>query len=142
MSISGEDNNIKVWNLYNWEQVLNIIKANYVGFLYSRCFLRNEDNKIYIITCNRNKQGNCESIKVFDFNGYITKEINNSKEQTYFIDAYYDDIFLKVYIVTGNVGFVKSYDYNKGDVYHKYNDIDFNSASFCHFSVVIKNCNG
>ena len=142
MSISGEDNNIKVWNLYNWEQVLDITKANYVGFLYSGCFLRNEDNNIYIVSSNRNKLGNCESIKVFDFNGYITKEINNSKEQTYFIDAYYDDIFLKVYIVTGNVGFVKSYDYNKGDVYHKYNDIDFNSASFCHFSVVIKNCNG
>ena len=142
MSVSSEDNNIKIWNLHNWEKVLDITKANYVGLLYSACFLKVEDKKKYIITSNRNKQGNCESIKIFDFNGYITKEINNSKEQTYFIDTYNDNIFSKIFIITGNIGFVKSYDYNKGDVYHKYNDYDSNSASFCHFSVVVKNFNG
>ncbi len=143
MSISSEDNNIKVWNFNNWETVLNINNANYVGYLYSACFF-NDDNKNFIITSNRNKQGICESIKIFDFNGYVTKEINNSKEQTYYLDTYYDDILLKKYIITGNVGYVKSYDYEKNDVYHIYNDnnYDSNSASFCHFSVAMKNDNG
>ena len=141
MSMSSEDNNIKIWNFYNWEKVLDIPSANYVGWLYSACFLNTEDNQNYIITSNRNKQGNCESIKIFDFNGYIIKEINNSKEQTYFIDTYYDIILSKIYIITGNVGYIKSYDYNENDVYHKYNDYGNNSASYCHFDVLITNNN-
>ena len=141
MSMSSEDNNIKIWNLYNWERVLDIPNANYVGWLYSACFLNTEDNQNYIITSNRNKQGNCESIKIFDFNGYIMKEVNNSKEQTYFIDTYYDAILSKIFIITGNVGYIKSYDYNENDVYHKYNDYGNNSASYCHFDVLITNNN-
>ena len=141
MSMSSEDNNIKIWNLYNWERVLEITNANYVGWLYSACFLNTEENQNYIVTSNRNKQGNCEPIKIFDFNGYITKEINNSKEQTYFIDTYYDTILSKIYIITGNIGYIKSYDYNENDVYYKYNDYDNNSASYCHFDVLITNNN-
>ena len=141
MSISSEDNNIKIWNLFNWERILEIKNANYVGWLYSACFIRIEENQNYIVTSNRNKQGNCESIKIFDFNGYIVKEVKNSKEQTYFIDIYYDIILSKKYIITGNVGYIKSYDYDNNDVYHKYNDFDNNSASFCHFDVVIINNN-
>ena len=140
MSMSSEDNNIKVWNFMNWECILNIKNANYVGWLYSACFF-NDNNKNYIITSNRNKQGACESIKIFDFNGYVTKEINNSKEQTYYIDSYYDPILSRNYIITGNIGYVKSYDYYNSDVYHKYNDYDNNSVSYCHFSVVVKNDN-
>ena len=141
MSISSEDNNIKIWNLYNWERVLEITNANYSGWLYSACFLTTEEHNNYIISSNRNKQGNCESIKIFDFNGYVVKEINNSKEQTYFIDTYYDNILSKIFIITGNVGYIKSYDYNKNDVYHKYIDFESNS-SYCHFSVIVTNNNG
>ena len=141
MSMSSEDNNIKIWNLRNWEKIVDLKNANYVGWLYSACFLRTEDNKNFIITSNRNKQGNCEPIKIFDFNGYIVKEINKSKEQTYFIDTYYDNILSKTFIITGNVGYIKSYDFNKNDAYNKYNDYDENSSSFCHFNVIITNNN-
>ena len=32
-----------------------------------------------------------ESIKVFDFNGKKIKEMNDSKDNTVFIDSYYDN---------------------------------------------------
>ena len=138
MSVSSEDNNIKLWNANNWECFVNIENINYVGWLYSACFL-NEKGQIYIITSNRNKQGKSEPIRIFDFNGYIIKEISNSNEQTYFIDTYYDNILCKNYIISGNVGYVKSYDYNKNELYYKYNDFDDNSNSYSHFSIIIRN---
>ena len=114
MSISSEDNNIKISNLY-----INFIISN-----------------------NRYKQGNFESIKIFVFNGYIVKEINNSKEQTYFIDIYYNNILPKIFIISGNVVYIKSYDYYKNDVYHKYIDFESNSAFYWHFSIIVTNNNG
>ena len=62
------------------------------------------------------------------------KEVNNSKNETYYIDIYYENHTSKVYILTGNEGFVKSYDYNNNKIYHIYND---NDKSF-HFSLRIK----
>ena len=41
MTISLEDNNIRIWNLINWECILNIKNINKTGYLYSACFLYN-----------------------------------------------------------------------------------------------------
>ena len=56
--------------------------------------------------------------------GNLVKELKDSKCQTYFIDSYYDIKQLEYYIITGNSGYVKSYNYNNNSVYHKYGDND------------------
>ena len=76
MSVSEDDNNIRIWNVNNWECIQNITNINNVGELLSPCFLK-ENNQIYIITSNCNKNGNSEYIKVFDLNGQKIREINN-----------------------------------------------------------------
>ena len=53
MSISDGDNNIKIWNVNNWECIHNLENANNVGHLYSACFF-NKHEKNYIITSNNN----------------------------------------------------------------------------------------
>ena len=121
MSISKQDNNIRIWDIKYWECILNIAQVNNDGYLLSACFLY-ENNQNYIVTSNCNFDKNSEPIKIFDFNGNKIKEINDSNEETYFIDTYYDDILSINYIITGNKNYVKSYDINKNELYRKYYD--------------------
>ena len=112
MSISVIKNDIKVWNANNWEYLLNIKNNRNFFTRYLACFCK-EKEEIYIITCSYHINENPETIKVYNFNGRKIKEINNSCEDTFFIDVYFDKILLKNYIITGNFGYVKSYDYSK-----------------------------
>ena len=136
LSISLLDNNIKLWNLKNWNCLLDIKNINNGGELYSACFL-NDNNKIYILTSNSNiywKRDGNEFIKVYNFNGNKIKEINDSCDRIVYIDNYYDKKSSKNYIITGNYGYVKSYDYNKNKLYHKY----LSKYSGKHFSIIVK----
>ena len=121
LSLSNKEINLKIWNLYNWECLVNIFNVYDFGYLFSSCLLK-DNNEYYIITCNCNLSGDSENIKIFDFNGKLITEINESNELTYFIDAYYDKKNSKNYIITGNDNYIKSYDYNKKELYHKYCD--------------------
>ena len=38
MSISCEDNNLRLWDIKNWECILNIKRAYKDGYLFSACF--------------------------------------------------------------------------------------------------------
>ena len=131
ISISSDDNNIKLWNINNFELLLNITKIYKAGYLESACFLNNE-NKYYIVTSNKSNSF-AESIKVYDFKGNKIKEINNSNETTYYIDIYYDSESLNNYIITGNIGYIKTYDYNENKIYHKYSDSNIGGR----FSIII-----
>ena len=136
MSISSDDNNIRLWNINNWECITNITNINNGGRLYSSCFLK-ENNKNYIITSNYNDEaGKSEQIKVFNFKGQLIKTINDSKDKTFFIDSYYDHILCKNYIITGNYSYLKSYDFSNNKVYHKYLDSK-NIYNHFHFILVI-----
>ena len=135
MSISAQDNNIKILNLNTWETCLDIININKVGLIYSACFL-NENKKNYIITSNRSKEGNSEPIKIYNFDGEKILEINNSNESTLFIDIYYDEKTSNNYILTGNIGYAKSYCYNTNTLYHKYHDNE-SISNYGHFSLII-----
>ena len=127
ISISSDDNNIKLWNINNWNIICNIKNINSKGSLHSACILNLKDiKKDYIITSNDN-YNNSELIKLFDFNGIKIKEINDSNNRTFFIDTFYDNKLKKVFILTGNCGYIKSYDYNENKVYHKYSDINDNN---------------
>ena len=128
-------NCIKIWNAKNFECLLYIQNINPKGYLYSACFLK-DSNQIYIVTSNMTSF-DCEAIKVYDLNGNIKKEINNSNDSTYFLDIFYDNKSLKKYIIVGCFGFVKSYDYSKNELYNKY--LDNLNEKKPHCSIVINN---
>ena len=133
MSISADDNNIKVWNLI-YECVLNIKNINKMGYLISASFL-NYSNNIYIISSNCNWITKPEPIKVYDFKGKKIKEISNYTDNILFIDVYYDLELSKNFILTGNRGYVQSYDYDKNAIYHKYKEDDNDIQS--HSSLIV-----
>ena len=88
----------------------------------SACFLVDEINiQNYIVTSNYNFFYNSEPIKIFDFQGAFIKEVNESFLKTFFIESYLD------YIITGNIGYIKSYHYKENNTYQKYHDTSNNS---------------
>ena len=123
ISISKDDNNLKLWDLKNWNLLFDFKNIYDIGCLDSACFL-NDNNIIYILTSNSipNNKGLSEPIKEYDIKGNLIKEIKNSNIRTFFIDCYYDEKLSKNYIITGNFGFSISYDYNENKIYHKYID--------------------
>ena len=136
ISISLSDNNLKLWNISNYDCLLNIKNVNKTGRLFSACLFSYLNNN-YILTSSA-YGNNLESIKVFDFNGNKIKEINDSKDSVYFIDVYKENESSDLYILTGNNGYTKSYNYLNNSTYHKYSDNDNNR----HCSIVINNNNG
>lgn len=134
MSISRKDNNIRIWNLYNFECIYNL-KIKYFGFICTACFIKDNDNIYIISNINTNNEN---SLGVIDSNGNIVKEINGSTEIVCFIDIYFDEIFSKNYILFGNLGFVHSYDYARNKIYHRY--FDKNGDHYkAHSSIIINN---
>ena len=115
------DNNIKLWNVNQWECLSDFNNVNKSGYSLSACFLKDKD-EYYIITSSYSD--NSELIKVYNLDGQKIKDINNSGDDTSFIDTYYDNKSSKYYIVTGNIGYVASYDYNENTLYHKYSEND------------------
>ena len=134
MSVSGDNNNIKLWNISNWKCILNITNINQIGFLESACIL-NFKNEFYIISSNWNYE-DVEKIKVYDFKGNKIKEIANSDEKTYFINTFYDTQQSTYYIIAGNYNYLKSYNYEKNKLFQKYYENNNNGA---HLSAIIFN---
>ena len=139
LSLSNDygKSNIKIWNINNWECILSLENI-YRKDNLSATFLRN-NNENYIITCNNTiyKNETPEPIKIFDFKGNQINIMNDSGENSHFIDVYYEKKSLKIYIITGNRGYIKSYDYNNNILYHKY--CDKNEDQGICFSIIIKN---
>ena len=118
MSISKNDNNLKVWETKNMNCLVDLQNVNQSGLLNSATFLL-YNNDIYILTSNRNWI-NPECIKVFDFTETKKREIYKSNYNTFVIDTFYDKKNLKTYIITGNEGSIISYDYEDNNKYHEY----------------------
>jgi len=133
LSISCKNNNIKLWNFNNFECLLNIENIYNGGFIFSACFL-NDNNHIYIITSNyKIDYFSFEYIKVFNLNGQKINQIDHSEENSNYIMAYYDNKTSKNYIISANNGNVKSFDFKENELYNIYND----GTYFNHNSVVI-----
>ena len=122
LSISAQNNNIKVWGFSNMECILNIENIYDKGFLLSACFLT-YNNQNFIITSNNGVLDN-NFIKIYNFKGIYLKEISESNRKTFFIDSYYDSKLNKIYIITGNSCYSTSYDYFEDKIYYKYFLID------------------
>ena len=136
LSISSLNNNIKIWNINNYECLINIQNINNNGILKSAYFLC-DNNLIYIITSNNNSNYfSSEGIKVFDLNGKLKKEIKDSNDNINFIDIYYDYNLLKIYIISGNNGNIKAYNYNENKIFMQYKDY---KDYFDHSSIVMIN---
>ena len=131
LSLSSTDNNIKLWNINNLDCLLDLKNINQNGYLRSACFL-NDNNQLFIASSSDNWNYS-ESIKIYDFNGNKIKEIDESKQSTYFISNYYDKKLSKNYILTGNDGYVKSFDYDNNKIYHIYKD----KGNISHNSIVV-----
>ena len=48
MTTSLDDNNIRIWNVLNWECILNLLNINTKGYLYSACFHFSRIEKCFI----------------------------------------------------------------------------------------------
>ena len=133
LSMSG-DNNFKLWNFFTMECLLDVSNSYKKGYLTSACIL-NYNNELYIITSNKSFNLKYEPLLIFDLNGNKVKEIKDSSDNTLVVDIFYDNKLNKNYILTGNYnGFVKSYDFEKDELYHTYiNDNERDS----HFSLSI-----
>ena len=77
-TISGEDNNIKLWNIENWECLLNL-RANSYGIMFSSCFLYDDTRKENFLVSS-NCTGN-NYIQVFDFKGKKIKDVPFHEEK-------------------------------------------------------------
>ena len=130
MSISAL-NFLKIWNANNWECLLHLEKVNNTGLLSSVCFLNN-DGEGLIVTSN-STYIHAEKIKVFNLKGEKIKEIYNSNEDSLYINTYYDEEQSRIYIIVCSKDYIKSYDYDNNNLYHKY----FEKNSGHHFSFLI-----
>ena len=137
ISISSHNNNIKLWKSIDLILLYNFENINESGSLKSACFL-NYKEEIFIIVSSSNNFDKAKPIKVYELNGNQKMEINNSKDDTYFIDVYYDSKLSKNYIFTGNYYDVKSYDFNENKLYYKY----FDKFSKDHYCAIINDDDG
>ena len=127
ISMSYDKNNIKLWNVNNFNCILNLENINNPGrYLPLSCFINYKKKKqIYIITGNRN-YGSGDPIKVFDLKGKMVKQIKNSYEGVGYIDIYYDDKQSKIFILIANVTKAFSLDFNTNKIYRIYEDKEYN----------------
>ena len=131
ISISSREN-IKIWNFNNLECLLDINKVNKVGRLLS-AYIINDNDVNYLLTSNSNHPEEAEPIKLYDFKGVKIKEVKDSEDNTFFVNTYYEKKSSKIYIITGNFGYAKSYDYKEDKVYKKYDSDDKRR----HYSLII-----
>ena len=135
MSISEEDNNLKIWNYSNFKCLCNIVKIMSGGDVLSACFLNYKNNILFIVDNFYVTYASIpEPIKVYNWEGSLIKEIEDSNSDTYFIDTYYDSKKSKYFIITTNPGYIKSYDYEENKTYYNYSDNDIwghRSAVIC-----------
>lgn len=118
LSISSYDGNVKLWDAETWNCLFDKKEIYKMGELYSASLLF-ISNDFFLITSSDRET---EPIKVFGRDKKIIKEFNDSKDNTYFLEIFNDESKLKNYIISCNYKYIKSFDYEKGDIYQKYRD--------------------
>ena len=120
LSVSLDDNNIKVWDINNLECLLNLDNIYKKKSLITACFYRSK-KKIYIITGINNDY---DPIKMINLENLRTQKLLDSKDKIYFIDFYYDKNSSKNYIITSDEIYAQSFDLKEKKLYHLYYDKD------------------
>ncbi len=113
---SSYDKTVKIWDVKNFQNILNIKSPHSGYYIYSVNILCDQkEGANYIITSAPN-----EYMKVFDFTGSLLRNFGQNDESTYFIDTYYDSKEGVYYVINANSSDVKSYVFKTGKLYHKY----------------------
>ena len=120
MSISAKNCLINIWNNKNWELILSLDNIYFSGRINSASFLQYDINNLFIVTSN-NFFSSPDSIKIYNFEKKLLKEISNSKVNVYYIDTYINPDNFKIFIVASCYDFIISYDCNQNICYKKYN---------------------
>ena len=135
LSISLDDNNIKVWDINNLECLLSLDNIYKKKSLITACFYRSKKQN-YIITGINNDY---DPIKMINLENLRTKKLFDSKDKIYFIDFYYDKNSSSNYIITGDEIYAQSFDLKQKKLYHLYYDKD----DFLNYkSIIIWNADG
>ena len=134
MSVSSMDNNLKIWNIYNWDCLLEIKNVNRTGALYCASFLL-EKNDIYILTTNSDLLKRKDPIKIFNMKAEKIYQIK-IEYSINFIDCYYENknIINNIFIIIGTQHNIISYDYTNNKIFQKYGKI---KGSY--YSIIIYN---
>ena len=115
---SSYDRTVKLWD-YNQNSYDLCISNAHGDYIYSVSVLFNiQEDKNYVITSSSN-----EKMKVWDFKGNYIRNFGQDSESTYFIDVYYNKMKKQYYIINANSVDVKSYEFDTGNLYHKYKGI-------------------
>ena len=132
MSISGKDNNVKLWkanDFTHWIQLFDLKNVNEKTEILSGCFM-NYKNNIYLLTSAKNEENNetvgePEPIKVYDLKG---NEIQDKKipikSNVNFIDTFYHKKRDKYYIILGCGKTCKYYNYEDQNDYKSFYNYD------------------
>ena len=120
LSISLNDNNIKIWDINNLECLLSLDNIYKKKSLITACFYGSKKQN-YIITGISNDY---DPIKMINLENLRTQKLLDSKDKIYFIDFYYDKNSSKKYIITSNEIYVQSFDLKEKKLYHLYYDKD------------------
>ena len=123
LSLSSGDNNIKIWNLKNWECIFDINDIYKFGSILSACFLLDANFDYNYIVASNFFMYNINAVDIYG-NNEKNKIIENNISTNLFIDIYYDIKKSKYYIITGNNWNVISYDFKEGSLYHTYESIN------------------
>ena len=116
---SSYDRTVKLWDYNQNSYDLCISNAHGGYYIYSVSILFNiQEDKNYVITSSSN-----EKMKVWDFKGNYIRNFGQDSESTYFIDVYYSKWKKQYYIINANSVDVKSYEFDTGNLYHKYKGI-------------------
>ena len=130
LSASKEINNIKIWDIKNWNCIVDLKNIYNSGNIRSACIL-NDENCNYIVVSNDDE---FNLIKIYDFNSIKIKEFPKSEDISYFIDTYYDKKNSNYYVLSGNRNSVKSFNFKENKLYKKYYEQNSKSG---HYSIVI-----
>ena len=130
LSASKEINNIKIWDIKNWNCIVDLKNIYNSGNIRSACIL-NDENCNYIVVSNDDE---FNLIKINDFNNVKIKEFPKSEDISYFIDTYYDKKNSNYYVLSGNRHSVKSFNFKENKLYKKYYEQNSKSG---HYSIVI-----
>ena len=119
MSVSYKDTNLKIWGFPKMTCIINISKVYFYPYLYSACFLDKKDN-YYYITANGVSSMIGEPIKVYNYYKKLVKEINDSEFKVTSMQTWYSNN--TTYIIANNENCIRSYNYNRNALYHKYSE--------------------
>ena len=135
LSICIDSREIKIWDNNKYECLLKISNIYKKGEIHSACFF-NYNNEVYIALSNFHPY-NSYPIYIYDINGKKIKNLSQSNDKINFVDSFYyieKNTNNKItYIITANEDSIRSFNYNKDSLYHKYYDKDDNG----HYSFII-----